>query len=47
MIGLEFNFLENNKTKVEIALVFEIVFQCCVFLNKLAIVEFNLRQHTV
>ena len=43
MIGLGFNRLENNKTKVEIALVFEIVLRCSVFLNKLAIgFEFNL-----
>ena len=42
MIGLEFSRLENNKTKVEIALVFKIVLWCSVFQNKLAIgLEFN------
>lgn len=42
MIGLEFSHLENNKTKVKISLVFEIVLQCSVFLNKLVIgLEFN------
>ena len=36
IIGLESNCLENNKTKVEITRVFEIVLQCSVFLKHIS-----------